>query len=52
MLSTYHDDSMVLKSRRSQAAEGGMEQIEKPKVVENYNQYMGCVDQSKLRLLE
>ena len=46
MLSTYHDDSMVTKSRRSRAVQGGVE-IEKPKAVEDYNQQMGGVDQSK-----
>ena len=30
MLSTYHNDRMVTKSRRSRAAEGGVEDIEKP----------------------
>ena len=47
MLSTYHDDSMVGKSRRSRAAEGGVETIEKPRVVQEYNQQMGGVDKSK-----
>ena len=47
MLSTYHDDRMVTKSRRSRAAEGGVEDIENPQVVEDYNQHMGGVDQSE-----
>ena len=47
MLSTYHDASMVSKSRRSRAAEGGVEDIEKPRVVEDYNLHMGGVDKSK-----
>ena len=47
MLSTYHDDSMVTKSRRSRAVQGGVEEIEKPKAVEDYNQQMGGVDQRK-----
>ena len=47
MLSTYHDDSMVTKNRRSQAAQGGVEDILKPKVVEDYNKNMGGVDKSK-----
>ena len=45
MLSTYHDSSMVEKSRRCKCA--GVETIQKPKVVEDYNQYMGGVDLSK-----
>ena len=48
MLSTYHNSSMVTKSRRSRAAEGGVEDIQKPQVVEDYNQNMGGVDKSKL----
>jgi hypothetical protein len=30
MLSTYHDSSMITKSRRLRAAERGVEDIEKP----------------------
>ena len=48
MLSTYHTNRMVAKSRRSGAAEGGVEEIEKPEVVEEYNQHMGGVDLSEL----
>ena len=47
MLSTYHDDSMVTKNRRSRAAQGGVEDILKPKVVKDYNKNMGGVDKSK-----
>jgi hypothetical protein len=47
MLSTYHDTSTVLKSRRSRRVDGGVEEIEKPKVVEDYNLTMGGVDKSK-----
>ena len=47
MLSTYHDDGMVMKNRRSRAAQGGVEDIQKPKVVEDYNKKMGGVDKSK-----
>ena len=47
MLSTYHDDSMVTKNRRSRTAQGGVEDILKPKVVEDYNKNMGGVDKSK-----
>ena len=45
MLSTYHDSSMVEKSRRCKGA--GVKTIQKLKVVEDYNQYMGGVDLSK-----
>ena len=44
MLTTIHDDSFVTKRRRSRAVEGGQEDILKPKVVEEYNKYMGGVD--------
>ena len=47
LLSTYLDDSMVTKKRRSRAAQGGVEDIMKPKVVEDYNKNMGGVDKSK-----
>ena len=47
MLSTYHDSAMVTKSRRSRRAVGVVEDIEKPQVVEDYNQNMGGVDKSK-----
>ena len=48
MLSTYHNSSMVTKTRRSRAAVGSVEDIQKPQVVEDYNQNMGGVDKSKL----
>ena len=47
LLSTFHDDSMVDKRRRTKAAETGMEVISKPAIVEEYNQHMGGVDRSK-----
>ena len=48
MLSTYHDSSVITKSRRSRRADGGIENIEKPQVVEDYNQNMGGVDKGKI----
>ena len=47
MLSTIHDASMVTKSRRSRGAEGGVEDIQKPSIVDKYNLHMGGVDLSK-----
>ena len=44
ILSTYHDQSMVTKSRRSSRVDGGVEDIEKPKVVYDNNQHMCGVD--------
>ena len=47
MLSTFHDDSMVGKSRRSKTAAGRVESVQKPLVVEEYNQFIGGVDRSE-----
>ena len=44
MLSTIHDDSTVTKQRRTRAVQGGVEEIRKPVVVEQYNQHMCGVD--------
>ena len=47
LLSTIHDDdSMVEIQRRSRSVAGGIETIHKPKVIDDYNQHMGGVDQS------
>ena len=47
MLSTYHSNNMVTKTRRSRRVAGGEEEILKPQVVEDYNLNMGGVDKSK-----
>ena len=47
LLSTFHDDSMIEKRRRTRAAEDGVEVIRKPTMVEDYNQPMGEVDKSR-----
>ena len=44
MLTTVHDDSVVTKQRRTRAAQGGVEEVHKPLVVERYNEFMGGVD--------
>ena len=46
MLSTLHDDSMVTKRRRSRLATDGIEDVQKPVMVEQYNTYMGGVDKA------
>ena len=47
LLSTIHDDvAMVDILRRSRTVAGGVERIQKPKVIDDYNQHMGGVDQS------
>ena len=47
MLGTYHRSEMM-KTRRSHSAVGGVEEVENPQVVEDYNLNMGGVDKSKL----
>ena len=47
MLSTYHNDGIVTKNRRLRAAQGRVEDIQKPKVVEDYKKNMGGMDKSK-----
>ena len=46
MLSTFHDNSVTPKKRRTKHSVDGTEVIKKPNVVEDYNQYMGGVDKS------
>ena len=46
MLSTIHDDSRVIKRRRTRSLPGGLEEIEKPTMVEQYNTHMGGVDKA------
>ena len=43
-LSTIHDTSMTTISRRSRAAEGGVERVRKSTMIVEYNTYMGGVD--------
>ena len=47
MLSTFHDDTFIEKRRRTRLASDGVETIEKPSVVEEYNLHMGGVDKGK-----
>ena len=44
MLTTVYDDSVVTKQRRTRAVQGGVEEVHKPVVVEQYNEFMGGVD--------
>ena len=46
MLSTFHNNETVDKERRSKNADGGVEVVKKPKMVEEYNKYMGGVDRN------
>ena len=44
VISTVHDDSMVVKRRRTKFAAGGTEEVSKPAAIQEYNTYMGGVD--------
>ena len=44
MLSTIHNTDMVSKTRRIRQATGGIQEIQKPKMIDEYNNYMGGVD--------
>ena len=46
MLSTFHNNETVDKERWSKNADGGVEVVKKPKMVEEYNKYMGGVDRN------
>ena len=46
MLTTIHDNSMTTKTRRKSRGKGELEEIRKPVVVDQYNQFMGGVDRS------
>ena len=47
ILSTIHDDTFIEKRRHTRLATDGVKVIEKPAVVEAYNQNMGGVDKGK-----
>ena len=44
MLSTYHSDDVIEKSRRSRNVGGGVETIKKPRMIEDYNNNINGVD--------
>ena len=46
ILTTIHNDDVVLVQRHSRFASHGREQVEKPLAVVKYNQYMGGVDRT------
>ena len=47
MLSTFHDNTFIEKRRRTRLAADGVETIQKPTVVEQYNLHMGGVDKGE-----
>ena len=51
MLSTPHDDSVIEKRRRGRETTDGTEVIKKPRVIEEYNNFMGGVDLSDQMVL-
>ena len=51
MLSTFHNEEVMNKRRRTRRADGGQEDIVKPVVVDDYNTYMGGVDRSDQMVL-
>ena len=46
VLSTIHNSSMVSKQQRTRQVAGGVEVVQKPAVIEDYNMYMGGVNKS------
>ena len=46
MISTIHNSDNVIKKRRTRQARDGQEDIRKPKMIDEYNKYMGGVDKS------
>ncbi|KAL5510009.1 hypothetical protein EMCRGX_G005473 [Ephydatia muelleri] len=46
LLTTIHDESMVTKSRRMKGAPNGIQVIDKPYGIDEYNKYMGGVDKA------
>ena len=47
MLSTFHDNTFIEKRRRNRQAEDGVETINKPNMIEEYNLHMGGVDKGE-----
>ena len=51
MLSTIHSNEVSTKHRRTRSKNIGMEDINRPVVVDEYNKYMGEVDHSDQMVL-
>ena len=51
MLSTCHDTDLTEIRQRTRSAEGGVEVVKKPKLVNDYNTHMGGVDMSDQLIL-
>ena len=51
MLSTCHDTDLTEIRRRTRSAEGGVEVVKKPKLVNDYNTHMGGIDMSNQLIL-
>ena len=48
LLTSLHDDAIIMKHRRTSSVVGGYEEIVKPQAIEEYNKYMGGVDNTFL----
>ena len=46
LLSTIHDDSVTEIARRSRFSSRGIEMVQKPVMIQEYNKYMGGVDKA------
>ena len=46
MISTFHTDDMMEKRRRTKAVTDGVETVQKPVMIDDYNLHMGGVDKS------
>ena len=46
MISTFHTDDMMEKGRRTKAVTEGVETVQKPVMIDDYNLHMGGVDKS------
>ena len=46
MISTFHTDYMMVKRRRTKAVTEGVETVQKPVAIDDYNLHMGGVDKS------
>ena len=51
MVSSFHDDTMIEKRRRTKSSDNPVQVISKPQVVEEYNQSMGGIDKADQMVL-